>query len=46
LGYCTKRDIITLIRCECDVYEQATKLRVEARDRALYGEIDEEGGEE
>ena len=46
LGYCTKRDIITLIRCECDVYEQATKSRVEARDRALYGEIDEEGGEE
>lgn len=46
LGYCTERDLITLVRCECEFYEQATKSKVEARDRALYGELDEEGGEE
>lgn len=46
MGYCTERDLITLVRCECEFYEQATKSKVEARDRALYGELDEEGGEE
>jgi hypothetical protein len=42
LGYCVERDIITTVRCECDLFEQATKSKVEARDRALYGQIDEE----
>jgi len=45
MGYCTERDIITLIRCECDLFEQATRSKVEARDKVLYGEIDEEGEE-
>lgn len=46
MGYCTKRDVITLIRCQCVFFEQATRSKVEARDRTIYGEIDEEGGEE
>ncbi|MDQ1371314.1 MAG: hypothetical protein QG582_228 [Candidatus Thermoplasmatota archaeon] len=45
MGYCTERDIITSVRCECDLFEQATKTKVEARDRALYGEINEESEE-
>lgn len=45
LGYCTERDIITMVRCECDLFVQATRSKVEARDRALYGEIDEEAEE-
>ena len=45
MGYCTKRDIITLIRCKCDLYEQATRSRVEARDRAIYGEIEDDSEE-
>lgn len=45
MGYCTERDIITLVRCECEFFEQATRSKVEARDRALYGQIDEESEE-
>ena len=42
LGYCGERDIITSVRCECEFFEQATRSKVEARDRALYGQIEEE----
>jgi hypothetical protein len=45
MGYCSKRDIVTSIRCECEYYEQATQAKVEARNRSLYGQIDEEGEE-
>jgi hypothetical protein len=37
---------MTRIRCECDVFEEATAMRVEAKNRAIYGQINEEGGEE
>jgi hypothetical protein len=47
VGYCTARDTITKIRCECEHYEQATAPKVEARNRRLYGQIpDEFEGEE
>lgn len=42
LGYCSERDIVTSVRCECEFYEQATKTKVEARARAIYGQVDEE----
>ena len=42
-----RKDVITRIRCECDVFEEATPMRVEAKKRAIYGQInDEEEGEE
>jgi len=46
VGYCAKKDLITRIRCACDVFEEATPGRVQARDRAIYGSINEEGEEE
>lgn len=45
MGYCSERDIVTSVRCECEFFEQATKGKVEARDRAIYGQIDEESEE-
>jgi len=42
-----KKDVITRIRCECNVFEEATPMRVEAKNRAIYGQIgEEEEGEE
>ncbi len=46
MGYCIERDIITMVRCECDYYEEATKSKVEARNRELYGEYEDEEEEE
>ncbi len=47
IGYCVRKDLITRIRCECDVFEEATPMRVEAKNRAIYGQInEEEEGEE
>lgn len=46
MGYCLKRDIVTRIRCECELFEEATPMKVEARNRALYGIIPEESEEE
>jgi len=46
VGYCIKRDIVTRIRCECELFEEATQMKVQARDRALYGTINEEQEEE
>jgi hypothetical protein len=47
VGYCAKRDVVTRIRCECDVFEEATPMKVEARNRSIYGTIPEaEEGEE
>jgi len=46
MGYCSKRDIITLVRCACDFFEEATRTKVDARNRKIYGEIDEEGEED
>ena len=46
VGYCQKKDVVTRIRCECDVFEEATQTKVEARNRQLYGVIDEEQEEE
>lgn len=45
-GYCMKKDVMTRIRCECDVFEEATPMKVLARARAIYGLINEEGEEE
>lgn len=45
VGYCVKRDVMTRIRCECNVFEEATPMRVEARDRNIYGTIPNEGEE-
>jgi hypothetical protein len=45
-GYCIRRDVMTRIRCECDVFEEATAMKVEAKNRSIYGQINEEGGEE
>lgn len=45
VGYCAKRDIVTKIRCECNVFEEATPMKVEARDRSIYGTIPNEGEE-
>ena len=42
-GYCVRRDLITRIRCECELFEEATPMKVEARNRNIYGQI---GGEE
>jgi len=46
MGYCIERDIITMVRCECEYYEEATKSKVEARNRELYGEYEDEEEEE
>ena len=46
VGYCVRRDIITRIRCECEYFEEATQMKVEARNRQIYGRINEEGEEE
>jgi hypothetical protein len=47
VGYCLKRDVVTRIRCECDLFEEATPMKVEARNRSIYGTIpDQEEGEE
>jgi len=35
-----------MIRCECDRFEEATPSRVDARNRKIYGEIEEEGEDE
>lgn len=45
MGYCDERDIITFIRCECEFFEEATRSKVEAKNRALYGEIEDEAEE-
>lgn len=45
-GYCVKKDMMTRIRCECAVFEEATQMKVEARNRKIYGQINEEGEEE
>ena len=41
-----KKDVMTRIRCECDVFEEATRSKVDARNRKIYGTINEEGEEE
>jgi hypothetical protein len=46
VGYCIKKDLITRIRCECAVFDEATPMKVQARDRSIYGSINEEGEEE
>lgn len=45
VGYCVKRDVMTRIRCECNVFEEATPSKVQARDRHIYGTIPSEGEE-
>lgn len=46
LGYCVRRDIVTRIRCECELFEEATRMKVEAKHRSIYGTIGEEEEEE
>ena len=46
VGYCTERDIVTLVRCECEYFEEATRSKVDARNRELYGELEDEEEEE
>jgi hypothetical protein len=36
---------MTRIRCECNVFEEATPMKVEARNRNIYGTIPNEGEE-
>jgi hypothetical protein len=36
---------MTRIRCECNVFEEATPSKVQARDRHIYGTIPSEGEE-
>jgi hypothetical protein len=45
VGYCEKRDVVTRIRCECNLFEEATPTRVEARNRSIYGTIPDESEE-
>ena len=45
VGYCVKRDLVTRIRCECDLFEEATPMKVEAKNRSIYGTIPGEGEE-
>ena len=45
VGYCAKKDLITRIRCECNVFEEATPMKVEAKNRSIYGTIPGEGEE-
>jgi hypothetical protein len=46
MGYCLERDIVTAIRCECEYFEEATPSKVAARNREIYGDVEEEGDEE
>jgi hypothetical protein len=46
LGYCSERDIVTMIRCECEYFEEATRSKVDARNKHLYGELEDEEEEE
>ena len=48
MGYCLERDIVTAARCECDYFEEATASKLEARNRELYGQLneDDEGDDE
>ncbi len=39
IGYCIERDVVTMIRCECEDFEEATKSKVSARNKDLYGEF-------
>jgi hypothetical protein len=46
MGYCDERDIITMIRYECEHFEEATRSKVAAKNRDLYGEFEDEEDEE
>lgn len=46
LGYCDERDIVTTIRCECEYFEEATRSKIEARNRELYGQYEDEENED
>jgi len=37
---------VTRIRCECEFFEEATAMKVEAKNRSIYGTIGEEEEEE
>jgi hypothetical protein len=37
---------VTRIRCECELFEEATPMKVEAKNRKIYGTIGEEEEEE
>ena len=41
MGYCLKRDVVTAARSDCEFFEEATASKVEARNRELYGQLDE-----
>jgi len=45
-GYCVRRDVMTRIRCECELFEEATPMKVDARNKSIYGQIPNEGEEE
>lgn len=46
IAYCTARDIVTSFRYSCEYYEEATAEKRVARNKDIYGEFREEGGEE
>ena len=46
MGYCSERDIVTMARCECEYFEEATKDKVADRNREIYGEFENEDDED
>ena len=46
MGYCSERDIVTMVRCECEHFEEATKDKVDNRNREIYGEFEDEDDDE
>ena len=36
---------MTLIRCECDLFDRITQTKMASRNRKMYGEIEEEEDE-
>ncbi len=42
LGYCSAKDVMTLVRCKCDSFDRVTQSKLDERNRELYGEIDDE----
>jgi hypothetical protein len=46
VAYCSARDIVTSYRFKCEYYEEASAEKRIARNKSIYGEFREEGGEE
>lgn len=46
VAYCIARDIVTKYWYECEYFQEATMERRAAKNKAIYGEFEEEGSEE